>query len=104
MKSYKYFLKDGALWQHAKKKNETPMWIVCKLEDRQKLMSEFHNSAWVGHHRIWATFPKLKKKYWWPRIYNDVAIYVWETCKECHFFSNVRHQDKLHPTYPLAIH
>jgi hypothetical protein len=24
-KAYKYFLKDGALWRHAKKKNRTPM-------------------------------------------------------------------------------
>ena len=37
-KAYKYFLKDGALWRHAKKKNGTLMRVVCKLEDQQKLM------------------------------------------------------------------
>ena len=36
-------------------------------------------------------------------IYKDVAAYV-ETCKECQMFSNVRHRDELHPTYPLAMH
>ena len=63
-KAYKYFLKDGALWRHAKKKNGTPMRVVCKLEDRQKLMYEFHDSVFAGHRGIWATFAKLKEKYW----------------------------------------
>ena len=102
-KAYKYFLKDGALWRHAKKKNGTPMRVVCKLVDRQKLMSEFHDSVFAGHRGIWATFAKLKEKYWWPGIYKDVAAYV-ETCKECQMFSNIRHRDELHPTYPLAMH
>jgi hypothetical protein len=60
---YKYFLKDGALWRHAKKNNGTLMRVVCKLEDRRKLMCEFHDSAWTGHRGIWATFTKLKEKY-----------------------------------------
>ena len=89
-KAYKYLLKDGALWRHAKKKNETPMRVICKLEDRQKLMSEFHDSVFERHRGIWATFTKLKEKYWWPGIYKDVATYM-ETCKECQMFSNVLH-------------
>ena len=102
-KAYKYFLKDGALWRHAKKKNGTPMRVICKLEEQRQLMKEFHDSAWAGHRGVWATFAKLKEKYWWPGIYKDVASYV-ETCKECQLFSNVRHRDELHPTYPLAMH
>jgi hypothetical protein len=61
-KAYKYFLKDGALWRDAKKKNGTPMRVVCKLENQRKLMCEFHDSAWAGHRGIWATFTKLKEK------------------------------------------
>ena len=101
-KAYKYFLKDGALWRHAKKKNGTPMRVVCKLEDRQKLMSEFHDSVFAGHQGIWATFAKLKEKYWWSGIYKYVATYV-ETCKECQMFSNVHHRDELRLTYLLAM-
>ena len=67
-KAYKYFLKDGALWRHAKKKNETPIKLVCKLEEQQKLISEFHDSVFAGHRGIWATFAKLKEKIWWPGI------------------------------------
>jgi hypothetical protein len=102
-KAYKYFLKDGALWRHAKKKNGTPIQVIYKPTDQQKLSCEFHDSAWAGHRGIWVTFAKLKEKYWWLGIYKDVAAYV-ETCKECQMFSNVRHRDELHPTYLLAIH
>jgi hypothetical protein len=65
-------------------------------------MCEFHDSAWAGHGRIWATFAKLKEKYWWLGIYKDVAAYV-KTCKEGQMFSNIRHRDELHPTYLLAM-
>ena len=52
---------------------------------------------------MWATFEKLKEKYWWPGIYKDVNHFV-STCESCQMGSVVRHRDELHPTYPLAIH
>ena len=36
-------------------------------------------------------------------MYKDIAKFV-ETCLVCQQFSNVRHRDGLHPTYPLAMH
>ena len=101
-KAYKYFLKDGYLWKHPKKRKGAPLRVVCKREEQQMLIVEFHDSAWAGHRGIWATFTKLKEKYWWPGFYKDVASYV-ETCKECQIYSNIRHKYELHPTYPLAI-
>jgi hypothetical protein len=79
------------------------MRVVSKLQEQQHLMKEFHDSAWVGHRGVWATFAKLKEKYWWPTFYKDVATYV-EACKDCQLYSNVHHRDELHPTYPLAMH
>jgi hypothetical protein len=102
-KAYKYFLKDGHLWRHAKKNNGIPMRVVSKLEEQRRLIKEFHDSAWAGHQGVWATFAKLKEKYWPPQFYKDVATYV-ETCKDCHIYSNVHYRDELHPTYPLAMH
>ena len=36
-------------------------------------------------------------------MYKDVVQFV-ETCLVCQQYSNVRHRDGLHPTYPLALH
>ena len=67
-KVYKYFLKEGALWMHGKKKNGIPMRVVCKLGEKQNLISEFDDNVWAGHRGIWAMFAKLKNKYWWQGI------------------------------------
>ena len=29
----------------------------------------YHESPWAGHRGTWATFEKLKEKYWWPGLY-----------------------------------
>jgi hypothetical protein len=62
-RAYKYFLKDGHLWRHVKKKNGIRMRVVCKLEEQRRMMEEFHDSAWAGHRGVWVTFTKLKEKY-----------------------------------------
>lgn len=36
-------------------------------------------------------------------MYKDVADFV-GSCETCQVYSNIRHRDGLHPTYPLAIH
>ena len=87
-KAYMYFLQEGYLWEHPKRRMETPLRVVTKREDHVKLMSEFHKSPWARHRGIWTTFEKLKGKYWWPRMYKDVAHFV-ETCKSYQIYSNV---------------
>ena len=54
--------------------------MVVKKEEQEMLMTEFHESAWAGHRGTWATFEKLKEKYWWPSIYKDVLHFV-STCE-----------------------
>ena len=102
-KAYKYFLRGGFLWRHPKRRTGTPQRVVIKEDDQTTLVSEFHESPWAGHRGTWATFEKLKEKYWWPGMYKDVAHFV-GTCESCQIHSNIRHRDELHPTYPLAIH
>ncbi|GGV55628.1 hypothetical protein GCM10010495_82700 [Kitasatospora herbaricolor] len=36
-------------------------------------------------------------------MYRNMLSFV-ESCKICQSYSNIRHQNNLHPTYPLAIH
>lgn len=66
-------------------------------------MKEFHESLWAGHRGVWATFTKIKERYWWKGMYKDVMQFV-ETCATCQIYSNVRYHDGLQPTYPLAMH
>ena len=66
-KVYKYFLQGRDLLKHPKKRTNTSLRIVCKKEDKRKLVFEYHEGPWEGHRGVWVTFSKIKGKYWWPR-------------------------------------
>jgi hypothetical protein len=38
-------------------------------------LPDFHESEWVGHRGSWATFSKIKEKYWWQGMCKDIARY-----------------------------
>ena len=77
--------------------------MVAKKEEEEELLAAYHESPWAGHRGTWATFEKLKGKYWWPRLYQDVHRFM-TTCESCQVHSVVRHRDELHPTYPPTVH
>ena len=35
---------------------------------RHKVISEFDESDWAGYRGTWATFAKIKQRYWWKNI------------------------------------
>jgi hypothetical protein len=97
-KAYRFFLRDGRIWKHPKKKNGVPLRVVTKREEQEELLTAFHESPWAGHRGTWATFEKLKGKYWWSGLYQDVHRFV-TTCESRQVHSTVQHRDELHPTY-----
>jgi hypothetical protein len=102
-KAYRFFLRDGHIWRHPKKKNYVSLRVVTKKEEQEELLTAFHESPWAGHRGTWATFEKLKGKYWWPGLYRDVHRFV-TTCESCQMHSTIRHRDELHPTYLPTVH
>ena len=100
-KAYNYLLQDGYLWKCTKQ--EMPQRVICKRQVQLQLIKEFHESLWAGHRGIYATFTKIKERYWWPNMHRDVVGFV-ETCQTCQMYSGIRHRDELHPTYPLSLH
>lgn len=102
-KAYGYFLRDGFLWKHPKLRGGVPQRVVCGIETQGRIIKEFHEGWWAGHRGVWATFAKVKERYWWKGIYKDVADFV-GSCETCQVYSSIRHRDELHPTYPLTMH
>lgn len=101
--SYKYLLKDEVLWKKPKRKDGIPLRVVEDLSTKIQVLKEFHDSNWTGHQGIWATYTKIKERYWWKSLYKDVEDFV-ASCIECQLQSKIRYRDELHPTYPLSIH
>ncbi len=102
-KAKSFFLHDGHLWKHPKRKGMCPQRVISMAEAQQKIIKECHEELWAGHRGVWATFAKVKERFWWYGMYKNVKEFV-ETCEICQMYSMVRHRDGLHPTFPLAMH
>ena len=63
-KTYGYFLKDGYLWKKPKRKDRVPLRVVGDRETKYKIMKDLHDSLWAGYRGIWATYMKIKERYW----------------------------------------
>jgi hypothetical protein len=62
-KAYRFFLRNGCLWKHLKKRNDITLRVVAKKEEQEELLAAYHESPWAGHDgTAWATFEKLKGK------------------------------------------
>ena len=70
---------------------------------REKIMSDFHDSEWAGHKGIWASFSKIKERFWWPNMYKDIKHFV-QSCDLCQKYSSIRHRDEIHLTYSPRVH
>ena len=101
--SYGYLLRDGFLWKRPKRQDGMPLRVIGDAETKSQLLKEFHDTLWAGHRGIWATYYKIKERYWWKGLYKDVEDFV-ASCPTCQLQSKVRYRDELHPTYPLAMH
>ena len=80
-----------------KRPDGIPLRVFGTKEQRNRIMSEFHESDWAAHGGTWATFVKIKQRYWWKSMYNDVVDFT-ESWEKCPIYSGVRHRDELHPT------
>jgi hypothetical protein len=56
--------------------------VVMPLSLRKSLVEEYHNSALSGHLAYRRTFQKLRDKYYWPSMLNDIREYC-QKCEEC---------------------
>ena len=102
-RSYNFLLRDGFLWKRPKRKDGVPLRVVDDTETKNQVLKEFHDTLWAGHRGVWATYHKIKERYWWKGLYKDVEEFV-ASCTTCQLQSKVRYRDELHPTYPLAMH
>ena len=101
--SYGYLLKDAFLWKRPKRNDGVPLRVIGDMETKNQILKKFHDTFWAGHRGIWATYDKIKERYWWKGLYKDVKDFL-ASCVDCQLQSKVRYRDELHPTYPFAIH
>ena len=102
-KAHKFFLHQGYLWKHPKFTSRNSRRLICNQDQWDKIIKELHDQEWVGHWEIWATFTKVKERYWWLKLCNNVKRCV-VTYTTYQLYSNIKHRDKLHSTYLPGVH
>jgi len=105
-----FVLKDGVLFhfyqpKHKGKVNVDDHFVFqlvvprCK---RKELIENYHdNLAGGGHFGISRTFAKLRQKYWFPGMYQEIKAYV-VSCDNCQRSKIDRHQHPP-PLHPLPV-
>jgi hypothetical protein len=92
----RYYLKDGYL-----------MWAnkLCIPESslRLLLLQEAHGGGLMGHFGRDKTFATLSKKYYWPKMFHDVARYT-NRCSTCRKAKSQAQSHDLHMPLPIPYH
>ena len=60
-------------------------WVVPLLL-RPMLLTYYHDSAFAGHLGAFKTFHKIENNFWWPRMRNDIFLYV----RKCHLCQRIK--------------
>ena len=86
-----FFLdENGILWNRSK--NSTIRLVVPK-EYKQELMRLNHDLILIGHQGIARTRARIKSKYYWHKMNEEVKWYV-QTCQKCNRFKKATRKEK----------
>jgi hypothetical protein len=76
-----YFEDKGILFKKNRKDVENPFRVIT-LQDRDKLLYNYHSSPLSGHFGPKKTIERIMEKYYWPNMGRDIKSYI-ESCDVC---------------------
>ena len=95
-KQSKYFiLKDNFIYKKDRRKEGRFLRLIKKNELEQVLYM-FHNDPTAAHFATDAMFEKIRTRYYWPQMYENIRDYV-RTCDACQRRGGHRKNQLLHP-------
>ncbi|GET04437.1 putative integrase core domain protein [Rhizophagus clarus] len=81
-----------------KKNKSNPNWPlkVVKQDKIDDGLHHMHSDPLAGHFSLDETYRKIKIRYYWPQMFEDVRNYI-KTCDECQRRGKNRRAEPLHP-------
>ena len=96
IKQSKHFtVKNNLLYKIDKRKENNILKVIQKNEI-SALMYMMHNDPTSGHFATDIMFEKVKCRYYWPQMYDDIKKYV-KSCDSCQRRGRPQKHTKLHP-------
>src|SRR6266498_354533 len=87
----KYELKEGRLVKIRLNKELK----VLKRNEMEPILSLAHEHPLLGHFGLEATLSKLKERYYWPKMKDDIRSYI-QTCDQCQRRGKTTDENELH--------
>ena len=91
----KYEIKEGILYRRDQKNNRKLLKVIRRSE-LEIVMFMFHDHPISSHFATKTTFEKIRERYYWPKMYEDVKTYV-ESCDQCQRRGKPQKKNELHP-------
>src|SRR6266498_4815187 len=87
----RYLLINNQLYYE---KGEKKLKVIKKFE-LEPILYMTHDDLTAGYFAIEIMYNKIKEKYYWPKMYEDIKIYV-ESCDQCQRRRKLRNKNELH--------
>src|SRR6266508_2966079 len=68
---------------------------ILKRNEIEPILSLSHEHSLSGHFGLEATLIKLKERYYWPKMKNDIKSYI-QTCDQCQRQGKTTDENELH--------
>ena len=92
----RYFIAfNDQLYKKNKENPNRPIKVV-KENEVEEILYHMHSDPLAGHFSLEETYRRIKIRYYWPQMYNDVRNYV-QTCNECQRRGKNHRSEPLHP-------
>src|SRR3954462_5871968 len=90
-----FYIKNNFLYKKDKRKNENLLRVIRRFE-MEPVLYMMHTHPTAGHFSVDIMFNKIRDRYFWPRMYEDIREYV-KTCDACQRRGKATDNQRLHP-------
>ena len=70
-----FIIKNNLLYKKDRT-NNTKLLKVIQRHEMEPVLYMFHNDPTAGHFSTDKMFDKIKSRYYWPQMYDDIKLYV----------------------------
>jgi len=90
-----FVIKNNYLYRKDKRKPGNLLRVIRNFE-MEAVLYMMHNSPTAGHFSVDIMFEKIRSRYFWPQMYENIREYV-KSCDACQRRGKSRTQQTLHP-------
>jgi hypothetical protein len=90
------FIIHNQLLYKKDRNNNNKLIKVIQRYEMEPVLYMMHNDPTAGHFSIDKMFDKIKARYYWPQMYDDIKAYV-QSCDSCQRRGKYRRNEPLHP-------